>query len=377
MLEEKKVVILYRTLPQYRIEFYNMLKKELNEHNISLTLIYGSVKSEEKENISQIKWAIFKENKILSIGPLQLIWQPCLKEIETADLVIVEQANKLLINYILFIRRMIGKQKFAFWGHGRNMQSSPSNIFNIVKRIYTNYCDWWFAYTDGVKHFLVENGYKEDQITVVQNAFDTKQLLQNFKSVTAKELSDIQIKYNIKAEDKVLLYCGSLYKEKRVAFLIEAADRLFKLGYIFKLIIIGAGPDEKIVKSLTTDRPWLIYAGAQFDHQKAVFFKLSDIFLLPGAIGLAVLDSFVMETPIITTEYPYHGPEFEYLINGYNGLITKNNIDDYVNAVSGLMKNEEQLNLLKKNCHLSAELYSVENMTANFADGIRKILTKN
>ncbi len=36
----KKVLIIYRTLPQYRLEFYNLLREVLLERDIDLQLIY-------------------------------------------------------------------------------------------------------------------------------------------------------------------------------------------------------------------------------------------------------------------------------------------------------------------------------------------------
>lgn len=374
--KELTALIIFESLPIYRIEFYNLLQEKLKSDNITLKLIFGGAAPtvEERPGL-RIKSAIFKTNRVIKIGPIKLVWQPCMKEIKTADVVIVQQASKLLINYILLFRRMLGKQTFAFWGHGHNMQSRSYNVLNIFKRLYSNYADWWFAYTEGVKYFLIQNGYKEKQITVVQNAINTKKLLEDYNSMTEKELSDIRNMYNIEPEDKVLIYCGRLYKEKRIPFLIEAADRLEKeLGYVFKLIVIGAGPDEVILKSATKGRPWLIVPGPRYGRQKAAFFKLADIFLFPGAIGLGVLDSFALETPIVTTKYPYHGPEYEYLINGYNGLVTENNMKEYVETVLALINNKEQLNTLKRNCITSAQKYSIENMVTNFAEGVKKII---
>lgn len=375
--KQRTVLILFESLPQYRIEFYNLLQEKLRSENIILKLIFGGIPSDEEEENLQIKSAVFKKNKIIKVGPIKLIWQPCIKEIKEADLVIVQQASKFLINYVLLYRRMVGKQKFAFWGHGLNMQSSQNNVFNRFKRLYSNYTDWWFAYTPGVKSFLIKNGYKEEQITVVQNTLDTKQIIEDYKSTTDKEVADTRNQYNIKAGEKVLIYCGRLYKQKRMSFLIEAADKLIASGHSFKLFIIGAGADERVVKAAAATRPWLIAMGPQFGRQKALFFKLADIFLLPGAMGLAVLDSFALETPIVTTKYPYHGPEYEYLIDGYNGIVTNDNMEDYVKAVSDLMNDDERLNLLKRNCVLSGTQYSIENMAVNFVGGIKKIFQEN
>ena len=54
---------------------------------------------------------------------------------------------------------------------------------------------------------------------------------------------------------------------------------------------------------------------------------------MPGAVGLGILDSFALQTPMVTTTQNFHGPEIEYLENGKNGIITEDNIETYTNAI--------------------------------------------
>ena len=42
--------------------------------------------------------------------------------------------------------------------------------------------------------------------------------------------------------------------------------------------------------------------------------------LLPGAVGLGVLDSFAFDVPLVTVDLPYHGPEIDYVRDGENGV---------------------------------------------------------
>ena len=101
---------------------------------------------------------------------------------------------------------------------------------------------------------------------------------------------------------------------------------------------------------------------------------MADVFLMPGLVGLAILDCFAMQTPIITTNYQFHSPEIEYLENGINGLITTNTVESYSNSVINLLVNSIKLNELKINCNISAKKYTVEEMVNNFVVGIKKCL---
>ena len=77
---------------------------------------------------------------------------------------------------------------------------------------------------------------------------------------------------------------------------------------------------------------------------------------------------------MITTEYEFHGPEFEYLIHGYNGIVSKNNIDAYVDQIVRLIESPQLITSLKSNCLETSYKYTVEKMVTNFVSGIKKVL---
>ncbi|PST84761.1 group 1 glycosyl transferase [Pedobacter yulinensis] len=371
----KKVIILYKSMPQYRVEFFNLLGVELNKHGIEMKLIYGSIDSKGKNDSRDLDSGTFRPNKFIKVGKTQLIWQPAMREVKEADLVIVEQASKLLINYLLLFRRLIGGAKFAFWGHGLNMQDYEGSLLNRFKRLYSNYTDHWFAYTPKVKERLIASGYPSQNITVVSNAIDTQSLVKTYQKISDKETTDLRSSLGVMPGETVFIYCGALYKEKRLDFLISVGDSLARDGYKFKLLIVGGGPQEDEVKKAAETRDWLICTGPKFGKDKVGYFKIADLFLMPGAIGLAILDAFALETPMITTSYEFHGPEFEYLKDEMNGMITDNNLTDYISCIKKLLDAPSQVERLKDGCRESRSLYTVEQMVQNFAEGVVKALS--
>ena len=370
----RRVVIINKSLPRYRVEFYNRLRNQLQSRDIELQLIYGNTHVDSRKDAAVIEWAVARENRVVKLGSVNLIWQPCLREVNAADLVIVEQANKLLLNYILIFRKLFGNKKFAFWGHGLNLQASKVNPFNIFKRLYVNKPSWWFAYTNGVEKFLLKTGFDKNKITVVQNAIDTGKLHEHYTGITETEIQQLKAKLGIQENEHVCIYCGSLYKEKKLEFLIATVETLRNNGYPVKLIIVGSGPMEGYVTAAAAEKSWLLYEGAKFGREKAMYFKIAHLFLHPGAIGLAILDSFAFETPMVTTTYDFHGPEFHYIENDYNGLVTSEDPDDYVTAVAGLLDDPAQIEKLKSTFPLMRERYNIQAMVNNFSNGIEKAL---
>jgi L-malate glycosyltransferase len=371
----KKVAIFYRFLPQYRVDFYNKLHEDLAKEGVELSLIYGksidgnSLKKDEVD----LPWATYVQHKIIRIAGVDFMWQPYFKYAKDKDLVIVEQANKLIINYLLVPLRKFYGFKLALWGHGRNMQINEKSIANKFKRILITACDWWFPYTEGVKKYIIDNGFDSEKISVVQNAIDTIKLCKDYDELPEEQVIALKQALGI-ASDHIGLYCGGIYAEKRVDFLIEACDKIRMQIPDFHMIIIGSGTDAYKFKEAQDTRPWLRYLGSKFGNEKVPYFKMSSVFLMPGLVGLAILDCFATKTPMITTTYPFHSPEIDYLVNNENGVITANDLETYAHGVVSVLQSKEKLQKLVKGCEQARTIYNNENMVNNFKNGILKCI---
>lgn len=370
-----KVLIIQRALPQYRVDFYNGLRNKLAGRGIELTLVYGKLKNKDslKKDEVDLDWATYVDSTVFTLLGVELYWQPCLSFLNGQKLVIVEQANKNLINYVLMLRRFFSSMKLGYWGHGRNMQADENALGNQFKKFFTNKCDWWFAYTQGVKNLLVEHSFPAEKITVVQNAIDTRALVNAYDSLDAQSLVQLRKELGITSHN-VAIYCGGIYKEKRIEFLIETCDKTRQQIKDFQLLVIGSGPDVEMIYEAKKTRHWLHYIGPKFGLERVKYFQLASLFLMPGLVGLAILDSFALRTPMITTEFPYHSPEIEYLENGVNGLMTKNSLESYVSAVVEFFQNDAKRKKLTQGCRDSSTKYTVEQMIDNYAEGIFKCL---
>ena len=371
----KKVLILYKFLPQYRVEFFEKLRVALLEEGVELNLIYGKLKNQDakKNDERELPWASYRENKLIKLGSTELLWQPSLDKAKAADLVIVEQANKLLVNYVLILLSKLSPLKFAFWGHGMDMQNNPKSLKNRFKYFFLTHSDYWFAYTQGVKKLLIGKGVSTEKITVVDNAIDTLTLKSQYDAYSQTELSRLKNDLTIESEN-IALYCGGIYSNKRIDFLLEAAQLIRAAVPDFNLLFVGAGADQYKVEEAAKQHDWVHYIGPKFGRERVPYFKMSKLFLMPGLVGLAILDSFATQTPMVTTQYPFHSPEIEYLKNNENGLMTQDDIASYVKEVIELLTNENALDRLKAGCLESSTLYSTENMVQNFKNGVLKCL---
>jgi glycosyltransferase involved in cell wall biosynthesis len=167
-----------------------------------------------------------------------------------------------------------------------------------------------------------------------------------------------------------------LHKVKSVPFLIQAGELIRQSVPEFQLIVVGGGPDEQTIQQNAAHHRWVHFVGPKFGHQKSRFLAIADLFLLPGRAGLAVLDGFAAGLPLVATRLSIHGPEMEYLEEGRNGLMTAPDAEAYAQAVTTLLSNPKELQLLREGAAKSAEKYSMEVMVENFKRGIMQCLSQ-
>jgi glycosyltransferase involved in cell wall biosynthesis len=374
----RRVAVVYKSLPQWRAAFFDRLRERLNEDGVSLELYYGApmVDAASKMDTSELEWATAVRNRNLSLGKRRLIWQPCMRLVEGADLVVVEQASKLLLNYALLGWQRLSGPKVAFWGHGRNFQDHNSSLLGErIKRRVSRAPHWWFAYTDGSAAVVEALGFPPHRISVVQNSIDVEGL----KRARSERVVDDAVQFRQETgvcSEQVAIFSGSLYDEKRIDYLIEATHHIRRLVPTFELIVIGAGPLTRFVETAARENHWIHYFGPQFGVDRAKYFELAKVSLLPGLVGLGIVDSFAMEVPLITVDLPFHSPEIEYLKPNENGLLLPREFSaqQYGEAVAAALMDEALMSKLRDGCRIAAEIYTLHAMVDRFAAGVTHAL---
>jgi glycosyltransferase involved in cell wall biosynthesis len=287
-------------------------------------------------------------------------------------LAIVAQENRLLVNYIAQTFGSVRPSRLAFWGHGRSFQaSSERTLAERWKRHWATRCDWWFAYTDATSKLVEAYGFPRDRITVFHNAIDTSTLRRYDREIGAEELACMRQQLGI-ATTQVAVYVGALYDHKRIAFLIEAAKEVRRRVPDFVLIVAGSGTDRQIVEAAAATNSWIRYLGPRFGREKAAILKLGRASVMPGAVGLGILDGSALGVPVVTTAYPHHGPEIAYLKHDENGLMVQDwaSASAYADAVAALLCNDGLHAKLAGGARRMAETYTIERMTRCFCDGV-------
>ncbi len=371
----KKAVIFQYRLLHYRTALFDRLRAECAKREIDLHLVYGQASRREsaKKDEGYLPWAHRVQNRFREVGARDLVWQPFPADLRDADLVVVMQENRILSNYPLLLGRLWSPRRVAYWGHGVNFQSdAPAGLREKWKQTMLTRVDWWFAYTEMTAEIVRRAGYPQERITCLDNAIDNEAFERDLTSVTDAQLQALRMEIDAPEGAPLGLFCGSLYPDKRLDYMIEAADRIHAALPAFRLVVIGDGPSAGEIRTAAETRPWLKWVGVRKGQEKAAWFRLADVVINPGAVGLHVLDSFCSGTPMVTTVESRHGPEVAYLKDGVNGLVVEGGADRYADAVIALFTDRPKLEAVKQAALHDARHYTLDNMVTCFADGIAR-----
>lgn len=355
------------------------MRERLRDQGVEFRLIVGQPNNTERTrgDSGHLPWAERVPNRYLNFGPRQLVWQPCMRSLRSCDLVIVEQASRLLLNYLLLGWKHFGGPKVGFWGHGQNLDSdSASPSAEWLKRQVAARADWWFCYTTQTSQIVSALGVPENRRTIVQNAVDTRRISELRTSLTDEDLGRLRRELGI-GPGPVGIALGSIYPPKRPEFLIEAVDAIRSLVPSFELIVIGDGPSKAVIDRAAANRSWVHPVGVLTGRDMVRHAALGTLVLNPGVVGLAVLDAFALGLPMVTCQLANHGPEVDYLVDGVNGAILPGNSSprEFGEYVARLIDDRECLRCFRTAATRTSVSCTIEHMVDRFTDGVLAALS--
>ncbi|MCQ8183167.1 glycosyltransferase family 4 protein [Methylomonas sp. SURF-1] len=372
-----KILIFQPMLKQYRMPLFELMGEMLGQSGHELRVVCGTPPVHERNKGDNVLvssgYCVVDHSLWLFSGKLHIL-PSAVRHIVWADFVITEQANKHFHNYLLMLMHWLGCKRFAYWGHGQNRQGDPHSFRERIKKILSTQVDWWFAYTSGVAEYIAGLGYPKAKITILNNSIDTSCFKEDLAAHSGGAVDDLKVRLKIPRSARVGLYCGGLYSDKKLRFLLDAAIAVKEVKSDFILLVVGDGVDRKLVEDYSRQYEFIKYLGPLFGADKALIFRVAEVFLCPGLVGLAILDAFSAGLPLLTTDIPNHSPEIEYLEHGINGMITAPDIKVYSAAVCQCFGDGALLSVLKKGALESSARFSIENMASNFVDGILRYL---
>ena len=180
------------------------------------------------------------------------------KKLKKYDIVI---SHFYPLNWLAFIARSKYNIKYIYHNHGINttglLNNNIQKIYMTLFSILTNFTLLNVDHANSVSNYLKKELKKVSGINskVVYNKIDSKRFHKNIDSKKVRK------KYNIKQDDKVLLYVGRIAPHKGVHLLIKSFNLIKKQYPNSKLIIVGKPTFDKYFNNLKNLSKDIIFTG--------------------------------------------------------------------------------------------------------------------
>ena len=368
----KKVLIIQPYIPIYRVALFEQLRDALGDLDIELKIATSEVRGEQlkRGDASTVPFSEVVPTRSVKLGDVTLRWKHVQGLVRSADLVVTELASGALDNYVTAVRP---GTRFATWGHGYAATSRPNRLDSALENWQLRRSRHFFAYTDKGRTAALEAGLSTEQVTVLNNTIDTRELRAALERCSQDKISQFVARHQLYGR-RWTCYIGGLDKAKRLDFLLEAGDAIHAVMPEFGLIVAGGGADEDLVWRAAAERPWLAPIGRANPDDMAALASIAELLLVPGRVGLVAVDSLVLGLPIVTTRWPYHAPEFEYLIDNLNARVVDDDVHAYSLVVRSLLRDKSAIEALRRNCWRDAKRYEMPTLVARFSEGIQSAI---
>jgi len=312
----KKVLLVQPILSHYRQSLFELL---VNDSRLQFVVIAGKELNGIKvfkSNSKKIN-AILK-NKSFSLMGRKFYYQVglfnAIKKKNPTDIIFGGPDFHFITTIILSLYLFLfTKIRVHYWTHGISKTNSIISKKSLA-----------FFYNNASSILTYEKNGKDliSKITNNKNIFVVKNSL-NYSDYGFNKKKRIFKKHT---EIFSILFSGRLIRNKKVDVLINAIKLLVDQDIPVVCNIIGNGEHKNELKILTNNlglQTEINFLGAKYGVQVDDYFFNSDVFVLPGKVGLSIIHALSYGLPIITTSLPIHSPEVAILKNNENAFFYK------------------------------------------------------
>ncbi|GAG16845.1 unnamed protein product [marine sediment metagenome] len=189
-------------------------------------------------------------------------------------------------------------------------------------------CDAIILYAEHLKKYVPDRFHKK--VFVANNT-----LYINYPGLPPEAREKVLAEYGIHTKRNIICM-GRMHMRKRVAHLVEA------LAYMKRsdigLILVGPDPDG-ILNKIQGDNIYKL--GPIYGEKKFDLLSAADVYCLPGAVGLSIIDAFYCGLPLVTEDGD-ESAEIMYLKGDVNGfVVSRGNIVAMAQKLQLLLDNDE------------------------------------
>ncbi len=279
--------------------------------------------------------------------------------------IVAELASTNLDTYLLALQR---STPLMLWGHGRAAVTKENPLDRSLEVWLARRAAHILCYTDSGRINLQKYGISQDRITVVRNSTDTRALSAEALSLTDTAVEKFRKERGVTSA-RAACFVGALHSSKRIDLVLDASRLVAEQLPDFQMIMAGDGPlRDEVEQRMSNQREIRLLPYAD-RRGLALIGRTSRLMLMPGRVGLIAADAMALGLPVITTDWPLHAPEREYLDVKFCDTVAQDPrqiADQLVRRLS----DERWLKEAGDQARLAALNLSVENTSRRMAEAI-------
>jgi glycosyltransferase involved in cell wall biosynthesis len=346
-----RVLLLHGGLvPHYRVPVYNHLSRYLGQRSFRLTVTSEGI---QPGNLAPVEF---------DFVPMHLRASSITRLVRKGnfDVVIlfVDMRHLYLFPVYFAVKGILGR-KMVWWGQGRDLAHPNAVLKNAAYGTEHALCDSIILYAEHLKKYVAPFFHKK--VFIANNT-----LALTYPGLPPGSREKVLSSFNIRTR-KNIICMGRFQKRKRVEQLVAAFQRMDRPD--IGLILVG--PDTESVLG-NIEGPNIYKLGPIYDDQRFDLLSASDVYCLPGAVGLSIVDAFHCGLPFVTEEGD-ESAEIAYLKHGQNGFVVpRGDVNELAKSLL-LLLDDDQLRArfsaaARKEATVNA---SIEQLCEGFAAALR------
>lgn len=330
-----RIAVVQPYVPTYRLPFFDGLRTALSKDGVELSVVAGQAVAEQRAraDAADAPWLEQVPPRIVRMGRRNISLTLSYGNWKNADAVIVPHQGTSLDALIALTQK---PTKVGVWGHIAPYTSPLNPIDGAVERWQLRRAAHVFAYVESGAQYALDNGARPNRVTTLNNTIDTTALNSEMSMITKDDMSAFCSTHKIPA-GPYFAYVGGIDTSKRIDLLVEAFELLVARQPNAHLVVAGRGAQENLL-ARGVDRAYITHLGYADIRSKALLLRGALAIANPGRVGLIAVDALVAKRPVVTTAWPWHAPEIEYLHEGLSLFTSESTPDAYAKVLASILE---------------------------------------
>lgn len=317
-----EVVILQRLIPAYRVAVFRRITESTAP---SISLLIGEslaeLKTRNADDLSGIAHRRLPARAITLFGRIFTWHKGLIRALYRTrpDVILCEAESHFLgyvsaILYRIFLNRRAKLVMWCFYALP-GIEKERSALHAAVKKISRRFFDGFISYSSYGRHFLISQGFRDDQITVAVNVCDTDRFLTLDREMASTRQT---AKEALGSGDRFIVsYVGTLDPVKRPDLLLDISKLLDPDR--FQFFIIGSGQMEQhLAHRIEQERLGNVRLTGKIGKELPLHYRASDLVIVPGRGGIVISEAMCFGVPVLV--HQADGVELDLIVPDETGV---------------------------------------------------------